>query len=174
MAIAAGRTSEICARCRAILDCCRRAVRALGGRRISAALRRTPISARSTRSDERSERWASRAVAVSRASPSAARTDRTPMPRVSETCFRQSLIHARHQSALSLELRAATSLARLQRDRGDTAHGLAIALQPVYDRFTDRFATEDLRTARPCAGHTCRAGYAFVSKTCVREQDMRS
>jgi predicted ATPase len=65
---------------------------------------------------------------------------------VSEACFRQSLTHARRQSALSWELRAATSLARLQRDRGDTVMARD-TLQPVYDRFTDRFATEDLRTA---------------------------
>jgi predicted ATPase len=45
-----------------------------------------------------------------------------------------------------LELRAATSLARLLRDQGRPADALAV-LQPVYDRFTEGFDTADLKAA---------------------------
>jgi predicted ATPase/DNA-binding winged helix-turn-helix (wHTH) protein len=61
--------------------------------------------------------------------------------------FRQALDWARRQGALSLELRAATSHARLLRDRGNSADARAL-LQSVYDRFTDGFATADLKAAK--------------------------
>ena len=61
--------------------------------------------------------------------------------------FRQALDWARRQGALSWELRAATSLARLLRDQGRSAEALAL-LQPVYDRFTEGFETADLKAAR--------------------------
>jgi predicted ATPase len=48
---------------------------------------------------------------------------------------------------LSWELRAATSLARLLRDQGRSADATAL-LQPVYDRFTEGFATADLKAAK--------------------------
>ena len=63
-----------------------------------------------------------------------------------EAHFRQALDWARRQGALSLELRAATSLARLLRDQGRTADAKAL-LQPVYDRFTEGFETADLKAA---------------------------
>ena len=63
-----------------------------------------------------------------------------------EDHFRQALDLGRRQGALSWELRAATSLARLQCD-----HGRALAareiLQPVYRRFTEGFDTADLQSA---------------------------
>jgi predicted ATPase/DNA-binding winged helix-turn-helix (wHTH) protein len=64
-----------------------------------------------------------------------------------ENQFRQALDWARQQGALSWELRAATSLARLWHDqaRSQEAHEL---LAPVYDRFAEGFATADLRAAR--------------------------
>ena len=54
---------------------------------------------------------------------------------------------ARRQGALSWELRAATSLARLWRgqQRVDQARKL---LAPVYRRFTEGFATADLIAAK--------------------------
>jgi hypothetical protein len=54
---------------------------------------------------------------------------------------------ARRQGALFWELRCASSLARLWRDqaRRDEAREL---LAPVYDRFTEGFATADLRAAK--------------------------
>ncbi len=63
-----------------------------------------------------------------------------------EDHFRQALDCAREQGALSWELRAATSLARLLRDQGRSADGVAL-LQPVYDRFTEGFDTADLEVA---------------------------
>ena len=54
---------------------------------------------------------------------------------------------ARMQDALSWELRAATSLARLWRDQGRPAEGMAL-LQSVYGRFTEGFETADLRAAK--------------------------
>jgi hypothetical protein len=64
-----------------------------------------------------------------------------------EDHFRQALDWARRQGALSLELRAATSLARLRHDRGCSAEAAAV-LQPVYDRFSEGFGTADLKDAK--------------------------
>jgi predicted ATPase len=64
-----------------------------------------------------------------------------------EDHFRQALDWAHGQGALSFELRAATSLARLLRDQGRSADPIAL-LQPVYDRFTEGFDTADLKTAK--------------------------
>jgi DNA-binding winged helix-turn-helix (wHTH) protein len=58
----------------------------------------------------------------------------------------QALDWARRQGALSLELRAATSLARLLRDEVRCAEAKAL-LRPVYDRFTEGFDTADLKAA---------------------------
>jgi predicted ATPase len=64
-----------------------------------------------------------------------------------EDHFRQALDWARQQGALSWELRAATSLVRLlrERDRIDEARDL---LAPIYERFTEGFGTADLQAAR--------------------------
>lgn len=64
-----------------------------------------------------------------------------------EDKFRQALDWARRQGALSWELRAATSLARLLNDQNRSADATAL-LQPVYNRFTEGFATADLRAAK--------------------------
>jgi predicted ATPase len=64
-----------------------------------------------------------------------------------EDNFRQALEWARRQGALSWELRAAMSLARLLRDQGRPADAMAL-LQPVYDRFTEGFDTVDLQAAK--------------------------
>jgi predicted ATPase len=66
---------------------------------------------------------------------------------MAEDHFRQALDWARRQGALSWELRAATSLARLLRDQSRSADALAL-LQPVYDRFTEGFDTADLKAAK--------------------------
>jgi predicted ATPase len=68
-------------------------------------------------------------------------------PAAAEDHFRQALDWARHQAALSWELRAATSLARLLRNRGRPADAIA-CLHPVYDRFTEGFGTADLTAAK--------------------------
>jgi predicted ATPase/DNA-binding winged helix-turn-helix (wHTH) protein len=61
--------------------------------------------------------------------------------------FRQALDWARRQDALFWELRAATSLTRLLKDQGRSADALT-PLQPIYDRFTEGFATADLKAAK--------------------------
>ena len=63
------------------------------------------------------------------------------------TCFEQSLAIARQQGALSLELRATMSLARLHHGRRRSAV-LRDLLLPVYERFDEGFDTLDLREAR--------------------------
>jgi predicted ATPase len=62
-------------------------------------------------------------------------------------CFHRSLDLARGQSALSWELRTATSLARLQSDQGNTADARKL-LEPIYARFKEGFGTADLKAAR--------------------------
>jgi predicted ATPase len=64
-----------------------------------------------------------------------------------EDSFREALDWARRQGALSWELRAATSLARLWGDQGKVrpAHEL---LAPVYGRFTEGFDMRDLKEAK--------------------------
>jgi predicted ATPase len=62
-------------------------------------------------------------------------------------CLNEAIAVAREQSALALELRSATSLARLLSESGrrdEARHMLAL----VYDRFTEGFETADLRSAR--------------------------
>ncbi len=64
-----------------------------------------------------------------------------------ETCFQKALDVARSQQAKSLELRAATSLARLWQSQGkrDEAREL---LGDVYAFFTEGFDTADLIDAK--------------------------
>jgi predicted ATPase len=64
-----------------------------------------------------------------------------------EDHFRQALDWARQQGALSWELRAATSLARLLRDRDRIGEARDL-LAPIYERFTQGFGTADLLTAK--------------------------
>ncbi len=54
---------------------------------------------------------------------------------------------ARHQSAKSLELGAATSLARLWRQQGQPTEARDL-LAPVYNWFTEGFDTKDLQEAK--------------------------
>jgi len=61
--------------------------------------------------------------------------------------FRQALDWARRQGALSWELRAATSLARLLRDTDRIGEARDL-LAPIYERFTEGFGTADLRAAK--------------------------
>ena len=64
-----------------------------------------------------------------------------------EECFGRAARMARQQGALFWELRIALSLARLRVKQGRDAEARRL-LQPVYDRFTEGFATADLRAAR--------------------------
>jgi len=64
-----------------------------------------------------------------------------------ESLFKKSLALARRQAALSWELRAATSLARLQMQRNRPKHAKQL-LSRVFGRFTEGFATPDMRAAK--------------------------
>jgi len=64
-----------------------------------------------------------------------------------EEWFGQAFDWARRQGALSLELRSATSLARLHHREGRTTQARKV-LAPVYRRFTEGFGTADLVTAK--------------------------
>jgi predicted ATPase len=64
-----------------------------------------------------------------------------------EACFRRSIDIARGQAARLWELRAATSLARLWRDRGKRPQARDL-LAPVYGWFTEGFETRDLKDAK--------------------------
>lgn len=63
-----------------------------------------------------------------------------------EACFRRAIEVARAQYATSLELRAATSLARFWLDHGRGAEARTL-LAPVYDRFAEGLELPDLRDA---------------------------
>jgi predicted ATPase len=62
-------------------------------------------------------------------------------------CFQQALDIACHQQAKSLELRAATSLARLWQFQGQRQDAYDL-LAPLYAWFTEGFDTADLKEAR--------------------------
>jgi predicted ATPase len=66
---------------------------------------------------------------------------------IAEPCFREAIEIAQSQEAKSLELRAATSLARLWRDQDKCAEARDL-LAPVYAWFTEGFETVDLKDAR--------------------------
>ena len=68
-----------------------------------------------------------------------------------EACFQKALDIARQQGAKTLELRAATSLARLWHQQGKTTEARDL-LAPVYDWFTEGFDTADLRDAKALLG----------------------
>jgi DNA-binding winged helix-turn-helix (wHTH) protein/predicted ATPase len=69
-----------------------------------------------------------------------------------EAWLRRALDVARRQQAKSLELRAATRLARLWRDQGKPAEARKL-LEPVYCWFTEGFETLDLKEARTLLDH---------------------
>ena len=64
-----------------------------------------------------------------------------------QACFEQAIQIAKAQSARSLELRAATSLACLWQSQGRTEEARDL-LYPVYDWFTEGFDTADLKDAK--------------------------
>jgi len=74
----------------------------------------------------------------------------TPSPYAAaeaEGYFLKALEIARQQQAKSLELRAATSLARLWQHQGKP-HAAHNVLSPIYYWFTEGFATADLQEAK--------------------------
>jgi predicted ATPase len=69
-----------------------------------------------------------------------------PVPDI-EACFARALATTVQQGAKSVELRAATSLARLWTDQGRRAEAHDL-LAPVYGWFTEGFDTADLKDAK--------------------------
>jgi class 3 adenylate cyclase/predicted ATPase len=70
-----------------------------------------------------------------------------PPPEEAEACFQQALALARRQEAKALELRAATSLARLWQQQGKSDEAKQV-LGDVYHWFTEGFDTADLKDAQ--------------------------
>ena len=64
-----------------------------------------------------------------------------------QTCFDRAIEIARERGAKSLELRAATSLARLWHRQGKREEPRDL-LAPIYDWFTEGFDTPDLKEAK--------------------------
>ena len=73
-------------------------------------------------------------------------TDQTSSTQA-EACFQKAIERAQSQQAKSLELRAATSLARLWQQQGKPTEARAL-LAPVYNWFTEGFDTKDLQEAK--------------------------
>ena len=63
------------------------------------------------------------------------------------SCFQRAIETARSQQAKSLELRAATNLAKLWADHGERQKASDL-LAPVYGWFTEGFDTADLKDAK--------------------------
>ena len=68
-------------------------------------------------------------------------------PAEADRRYRLALDIARRQRALTLELKASTSLARLRVAEGQGEQARAL-LAPVYARFSEGFDVVDLREAR--------------------------
>ena len=64
-----------------------------------------------------------------------------------EGCYEKALAVARDQSSRALELRAATSLARVWADQGEHRKAEDL-LAPIYDWFTEGFDAADLKDAK--------------------------
>ena len=74
------------------------------------------------------------------------------LPDMAETAFMKALELAREHEAKSWELRAATSLAGLWRSRDRESEARKL-ITPVYEWFTEGFATHDLREAKSLLEH---------------------
>jgi predicted ATPase/DNA-binding winged helix-turn-helix (wHTH) protein len=88
-----------------------------------------------------------------------ARSD--PLQMEADTSLRRALAVARQQQAKALELRAATSLARLWRQQGQGEDAYRL-LSEVYDWFTEGFETTDLREARALLNALAKPGWRTV------------
>jgi len=71
----------------------------------------------------------------------------SPGDSCAEGCFLKSLEIARAQQARSLELRSATSMARLWERKGKRTEAKTL-LRPIYSGFTEGFGTPDLQEAK--------------------------
>jgi predicted ATPase len=68
-------------------------------------------------------------------------------PASAEGSYREALDVARQQQAKSLELRAATTLARMWQKQKKREAAMDL-LKPIYDWFTEGFDTHDLKHAK--------------------------
>ena len=95
--------------------------------------------------------------------PSHGRRDRTDGARArrreSPSLFRTGARNRPRAAGALLELRAATSLARLWRDQGRRAEARDL-LAPVYGWFTEGFDTPDLREAKSLLAELASMGHA--------------
>jgi predicted ATPase len=73
-----------------------------------------------------------------------------------ESSYLEAIAAAKGQEARSLELRAATGLARLWRDEGRRAEAHAL-LGPIYGWFTEGFGMADLQEAKVLLDELARA-----------------
>jgi len=96
-------------------------------------------------SDRTGERWC--AAELLRIKADILLSPDAPDTTAAEVEYRRSLDVARQQGALSWELRTATGLARLLRDRGQR-HAARELLAPLFNRSCEGFATADLRSAK--------------------------
>jgi DNA-binding winged helix-turn-helix (wHTH) protein/tetratricopeptide (TPR) repeat protein len=64
-----------------------------------------------------------------------------------ESCYVRAIAEARHTGGLMLEIRAATSLARMMVKRGDEAEARR-TLAPIFAQFSEGFDSSDLRAAQ--------------------------
>jgi predicted ATPase len=74
------------------------------------------------------------------------------LPDMAETAFMKALELAREHEAKSWELRAATSLAGLWRSRDRESEARKL-ITPIYEWYTEGFATHDLREAKSLLEH---------------------
>jgi class 3 adenylate cyclase/predicted ATPase len=95
--------------------------------------------------DATRERWCE--AEVYRIAGAVALMSPEPDPAQAEARFEQALSVARDQQAISFELRAAMSMARLWRDQGRRRQARDL-LTAVRGRFTEGFETGDLRQAQ--------------------------
>ncbi|WP_284260314.1 ATP-binding protein [Bradyrhizobium iriomotense] len=72
---------------------------------------------------------------------------RAPDVQQAEHCLQKAMDLADQQSALSFQLRAGLELARIWIGRGDIRRAGDL-IKPIYDRFSEGFATPDLKSAR--------------------------
>jgi predicted ATPase len=106
----------------------------------------TAIEEAIVRSERTEERWATAEMLRIKGDLLLIR-DARGAAAAAEDYFRQAVDLACRQGALSWELRAATSLARLLSDQARSADATA-CLRPVCDQFTEGFATADLKAAK--------------------------
>jgi adenylate cyclase len=99
--------------------------------------------------------------------------DKTGAVDEAEGCFRQALAVARRQQNRLIELRAATSLARLRGAEGRRAEAYDL-LAPVYGWFTEGFDTADLKDAKALLDELPRAGNASALGLDSRARDQQA